>query len=144
MKKALTLVLSLLVGISFAANQEVAADVIQIKAPSVKATTINIRQTKILMDVVNTGSQSHTVIAVVSPVAKKVQLHKTTKQKNHSMMTAVKDIKVPAHRGQKLTNSGLHIMLIGLTKQLTAGQEVPVTLVFEDGSEITVYARASV
>jgi copper(I)-binding protein len=45
-----------------------------------------------------------------------------------------------AGRGQLLQPGGTHVMLMGLTEELAAGDEVTLTLEFEDGStsELTV------
>ena len=50
------------------------------------------------------------------------------------MMRRIDKIDVPANGETVLKPGGLHVMFIGLKHDLKVGQNVPVTLTFEDGS----------
>ena len=56
-------------------------------------------------------------------------------------MRQVKQIDIPAHGDTVLQPGGLHVMLIGLKGELKPGDNVAVTLVFEDGSKKLVEAQ---
>jgi copper(I)-binding protein len=51
-------------------------------------------------------------------------------------MREVDAIPVPARGAVTLRPGGLHLMLIGLTRPLAAGETVPVTLRFERAGEV--------
>ena len=50
-------------------------------------------------------------------------------------------IEVPAGGQVELKPGGYHVMLIGLTRDLTDGEKFPLTLQFEKGGEVTVEAE---
>jgi copper(I)-binding protein len=50
-------------------------------------------------------------------------------------MRRVGKIELPAGATIGLQPGGLHVMLIGLQQKLVPGEEVPITLLFEDGSK---------
>ncbi|MEN8167219.1 MAG: copper chaperone PCu(A)C [Pseudomonadota bacterium] len=49
-------------------------------------------------------------------------------------------VDLPAGEAVKLEPGGLHVMLIGLERQLSSGEDVEITLVFGDGSRSTLTA----
>jgi copper(I)-binding protein len=55
-------------------------------------------------------------------------------------MRRVERIDLPAGETVTLEPGGLHIMLIGLSRQLSPGEEVEIRLTFEDGSGTTLTA----
>jgi len=55
-------------------------------------------------------------------------------------MRQVKQIDLPAQGTTTLKPGGLHVMFLGLKSELSSGQPVPVTLIFEDGSQTTIQA----
>lgn len=90
------------------------------------------------MTVFNHGQEPDRLIAVESPIAKKVELH------SHSMTDGVMRMRriqaVEVHPGEPalLAPGGNHVMLMGLHAKLTEGQSFPVTLVFEKAGNVTV------
>jgi copper(I)-binding protein len=56
-------------------------------------------------------------------------------------MRQVESIPVPAKGSVELKPGGYHVMLIGLTKDLKAGDTLPVTLTFEPGGTVKVTAK---
>ena len=78
------------------------------------------------------------LIGVSSSVAKEMQLHSMSMEGNIMKMREVKSIDVPANGEVKLQPGGLHLMFIGLNKQLKAGESVPVKLKFEKAGEIEI------
>jgi periplasmic copper chaperone A len=56
-------------------------------------------------------------------------------------MQPVSSIKVPAGGSVQLKPGSYHIMLIGLTHPLAAGQSFPVTLKFQDAGTVKVQAH---
>ncbi|MEU5875318.1 copper chaperone PCu(A)C [Glycomyces sp. NPDC047369] len=72
-----------------------------------------------------------------------VELHETVESGGEMIMQPVDDgFTVPAGGEHELAPGGDHIMLMGLTAPIVAGDEVTVTLRFEDGSDLDVTAVA--
>jgi copper(I)-binding protein len=56
-------------------------------------------------------------------------------------MHPISSIVLHPHSDMSLHKGGLHIMLVDTDKVETKGKVVPVTLVFEDGSEIRLHVK---
>ena len=69
-----------------------------------------------------------------SPVAGMVQIHQMAMSGNVMKMHPVKAVELPAGKTVDLAPGGYHIMLMGLKKQIKAGDSVPLTLVLDDAS----------
>jgi copper(I)-binding protein len=89
----------------------------------------------------NKGSNPDRLIQARSDVAEAVELHKTEMQGEVMTMQQVEAIDVPAGGQVELKPGGLHIMLIGLKKDLTPGEVIDLVLVFEKAGEIPVKAE---
>jgi copper(I)-binding protein len=86
------------------------------------------------------------LVAVNSTVAAAVELH-TMEMTDHVMkMRQVDSIELPAGQVVNLASGGLHIMLMGLKRQLKEGDTVPLSLVIEskNGKRETVVVSAPV
>jgi hypothetical protein len=73
-----------------------------------------------------------------SDIARAVELHKSEMQGEVMTMKPVEFIEVPANGQVKLEPGGLHIMLIGLSEELTPGQKEKITLYFEKAGELPI------
>ncbi len=90
---------------------------------------------------VNNGSTPDRLLRVESDVAKAVELH-ISEMKNEVMtMRPVEAIDLPAGGQAELKPGGLHIMLVGLRRELKVGDQVTLRLVFEKASPLTVQAE---
>jgi copper(I)-binding protein len=96
--------------------------------------------TAIYFTVVNAGKAPNTLVKASSNVAKMVALHQTSMEGGVMRMTHVPHIKVPAEGRTELKPGGLHVMVMGLKRDLKPGDMVKVTLQFEHGGEMTVAA----
>ncbi|MEG3767440.1 copper chaperone PCu(A)C [Alteromonas sp. 14N.309.X.WAT.G.H12] len=84
-----------------------------------------------------TNSQLH-LLSVKTPsnIAEDVQIHTTEMTDGMMRMRQLKDgIVITPHSQHEFVPGGDHIMLIGLIQGLDEGSQVPLTLVFADGSE---------
>ncbi|MFC3078678.1 copper chaperone PCu(A)C [Phenylobacterium terrae] len=88
------------------------------------------------MTVRNHGKAAQTLVKVESPVAKKVEMHRTVTAGGVSRMQPVGQLVIPAGGEAKFAPGGQHLMLIGLTRPLKAGQHVPATLTFASGVKV--------
>jgi len=105
----------------------------------------DITMTAAFMSLTNPGDSGIKLTSATSPVAGLVQLHEMT-MKDGKMVMQEKAGGIDVREGSHahLAPSGDHVMLMELTKGLKAGDEVPLTLKFSDGSthDLTVPVKA--
>ncbi len=107
----------------------------EVKAP-------NGNNTEVKMNIKNSGNETVDIIAAYSPIDEKTQLHHfVTNSNGQRVMKQISSIEVYPHNEVDLSFQELHIMLIGLKDKLKKGQDVPVTLILEDGSTISITAK---
>ncbi|HZH46134.1 MAG TPA: copper chaperone PCu(A)C [Roseococcus sp.] len=78
------------------------------------------------------------LLAASTPAAARLELHNVERDGEVMRMREVAAIPVPARGSVTLQPGGLHLMLIGLTAPLVAGETIPVTLRFERAGEMRV------
>ena len=139
MHKAITALLALFVfAPAFAGT---AADDIQVMDPWAREVPPNMTTSAGFLTMKNTGSVEHRLVAAESPWTGMVELHTHINDKGVMRMRPVKDMPVPAGGTTELKPGGLHLMLMKLNRHLKAGDRMPVTLVFEDGSKKEIQAE---
>jgi copper(I)-binding protein len=72
------------------------------------------------------------LVAASSPVAGVVEIHEMAMENNIMRMRQVPGIDVPAGSRVALKPGGYHVMLMELKQPLKVGEQVPITLTFED------------
>ncbi|MBN2856272.1 MAG: copper chaperone PCu(A)C [Halothiobacillaceae bacterium] len=92
----------------------------------------------VFLDMKNTSDKPEALVKAAAPGFKEVQLHKSIEVNGMHKMIEQKEIAIAPHGETKLAPGGFHIMLIGPEKALVAGETVPVTLSFADGSSETL------
>ena len=88
----------------------------------------------------NKGAASDKLVALSSPAAKAVEIHTMAMEGNLMKMREV-DGGLEVKPGQKIAmqpGNGYHIMLMGLSQPLKAGDKVPLTLTFEKAGKVDV------
>lgn len=91
--------------------------------------------------IVNDTGQADALLGASSPAAATVELHETSADASGQMaMHPVERIELPAAGRVALEAGGLHVMLIDLTGDLVAGQEIELTLDFEHAPDLVVRA----
>jgi copper(I)-binding protein len=93
------------------------------------------------MTIVNKGRQGDRLITVNSDIAQAVEIHISEMEDGVMTMHQVEGVDIPTRGRIELKPGGLHVMLIGLRRDLTAGDQVMLTLGFENSGEIVVEAR---
>lgn len=79
----------------------------------------------------NGGAAADRLVKAESDVATAVELHKTTMDGGMMKMAQVDGIALPAQGQAELKPGGLHVMLIGLKRELKAGEKLKLKLHFE-------------
>jgi copper(I)-binding protein len=96
----------------------------------------------VYMTLNNPSAASDRLISAQTDVAHSVEIHETRMEGDVMRMQQVEDgIETPAGGQVELKPGGLHIMLIGLTRDLNVGDTFPVTLKFASGATLTVEAE---
>lgn len=96
--------------------------------------------------VVLESSEEARLVAVTTPAAASAEIHASEERAGIMRMRALDALPLPAGRRVALKPGGFHIMLLGLTRALAAGDQVPLTLTIEgrDGRRRRVEVRAEV
>ncbi|MDD4965715.1 copper chaperone PCu(A)C [Halothiobacillus sp.] len=92
----------------------------------------------VFLNMNNQTDKPEALVKAEAPGFKLVQLHKSIEVNGMHKMIEQKEIVVPAHGETRLAPGGYHIMLIQPEKRLQAGDSLPVTLTFADGSHETI------
>lgn len=79
----------------------------------------------------NDTGKSDRLLKISSPVAEKVQVHRTEVLDGIARMREVAVLHVAAGETVKFEPNGMHLMLMGLKKPLVEGQAFELSLVFE-------------
>lgn len=82
-----------------------------------------------------TASDNARLVAVQSPVAGVAEIHEMAMDKDVMRMRAVPGLALKAGSTVELKPGGFHLMLMDLKQALKAGDNVPITLVFEDAAQ---------
>jgi periplasmic copper chaperone A len=95
----------------------------------------------IYMQIDNKGNTPEKLIKVESGVAATVEMHQTTMDGEVMKMGPVESIDIPANSKVEFKPGGYHIMLVGLKKELKAGEKIHLTLIFETSGSLDVDAE---
>jgi copper(I)-binding protein len=95
----------------------------------------------VYMLIENQSNTTDKLVSVSSDVAQFVEVHKTEMQDGVMRMMQVEYIEVPAKGKAELKPGGYHVMLIGLKKDLVAGETINLVLNFELAGHIEVQAE---
>ncbi|HEY5732016.1 MAG TPA: copper chaperone PCu(A)C [Anaerolineales bacterium] len=88
----------------------------------------------------NHNAGSDELIGTASGIADAVEIHESKMDGDVMMMNRVEAVMLEPSTKVEFMPGGLHIMLIGLKKDLKAGDEIEVTLRFRDSPDITLKA----
>lgn len=112
-----------------------AAD-IQVEGAWARATAPG--QDTAMVDLVITSAKVASLTGFSCPACKTAEMHSMTHDNGMMKMREVKSIELPAGRRVSLSESGYHLMLIGLKAPLKAGDSVPLTLNIKVGNKDVV------
>jgi copper(I)-binding protein len=86
--------------------------------------------------VVTNAGKPDVLVKVETPLAARVEMHSSSMAGGVMSMKKVERVPVPAGGQAAFAPGGYHLMLIGLTKTLKAGDKVPATLTFASGAKV--------
>jgi periplasmic copper chaperone A len=112
---------------------------IKVEQPWARATPAGATTGAVYMTLANETHTADRLTAASSDVAGTAQIHQMSVVNGvMKMRQLVNGLAIPAGGSVTLKPGGYHVMLIGLKKQLMAGQTLPLTLTFADGGKISI------
>jgi copper(I)-binding protein len=92
----------------------------------------------------NSGRTADALVRVESPLAARVEMHSSSMAGGVMSMRPEPRVAVPAGGKVAFAPGGYHLMLIGLTRTVKAGDTIPATLTFASGARLkTAFAVGS-
>lgn len=88
------------------------------------------------MTLANPDAKPDALVGAQSPLAREVQIHQSSMKAGIASMQRLDRVPLPAGGRVTFAPGGYHLMLMGLTKALKAGDAVPVTLIFASGARV--------
>lgn len=82
-----------------------------------------------------TPSTNARLVEAKSPVAGVVEIHEMAMENDIMKMRQIPGLDLAAGRTTELKPGGYHVMLMDLKQPLKGGEQVPITLVFEDDAK---------
>lgn len=122
--------------------QDITSGSLTIEHPWSRPTIGNAPNSAAYLKITNSGGTPDTLTGVKSDVAKRVELHMVKMDDGVMRMRAAKDgVTVPANGSVELKPGGVHIMLMGLSRKLTAGQMFDLTLQFKHQGAVPIQVK---
>jgi hypothetical protein len=132
----LALILSL-IGTSYADS---IAEKVTVSDPFIRAVPPVVKTTAAFMQLRYSGPAEEFLVAAETPAAGAVELHMHEHDDGVMRMRKIPHIHLPPGKTVSLEPGGLHIMLFDLQAPLTEGDQIPLTLIFADGSSKPIEA----
>lgn len=117
------------------------ADDLEITGAWVRATPPNRDVTAAYLVISNRSDQPRELRSVETPAAAYTELHAMRQVDDMMEMEKIEGVVVPPQGAAVLEPGGNHIMLFGVSNPLAEGEEVTLTLRFDDQSARTVTAE---
>lgn len=95
------------------------------------------------LEITNNGRSPQQLIGVETAAANTVEIHETQMDGDMMHMRPAASVNIPGGETVKLEPGGKHIMLMGLTAPLAAGDTILLTLTFDSGAALEVEAVVS-
>lgn len=90
------------------------------------------------MTIENGNDVDRKLVRAKAPGFDRIELHRSVEVDGVHQMKRQDAILVPANGSVTLAPGGYHVMLIGVQEPPRAGDRIPLTLIFDDGEEMTV------
>lgn len=86
--------------------------------------------------IANHAAKADAVTAATTPLAARVEMHAMSMANGIMSMSKVDRVAVPGGGQAEFGPGGYHLMMVGLTRTLSVGERVPVTLTFASGAKV--------
>ena len=120
-----------------------ASDVFNFSEMQIRATVAGTQSSAAYLKITNNGFSDDRLIAAKAAIAQLVEIHSMEMDNGVMRMRAVDGgLAIAAGESVTLAPGGLHIMLMGLTKDLAPGTQHEIVLVFEKAGDIKLTGTA--
>ena len=108
---------------------------VEIEGAYARASIPNVPNSAAFFVIKNNSDKDIAITSANSDVAEKNELHTHIKENKMMKMMKIEKLVVPAKSSLELKSGGNHVMLMGLKKELKAGDEINLELSFSDGDK---------
>ncbi|WP_205741914.1 copper chaperone PCu(A)C [Halomonas marinisediminis] len=122
------------------ASSAALADSLRVEGAHVRAVPPVSTTTAAFMVLHNEGEADRSLVAASTPAARVAELHNHVDVDGVMQMRRVEAVPVPANASVSLAPGGYHLMLIDLAAPLHEGDEVTLSLTFDDGQTLELEA----
>lgn len=105
--------------------------------------TFSMPMTAAYLLITNDSHDTDRLLGAESPAARVVEIHQTVMQNDVASMQHMPSVEIPAGGMLKFEPGGYHLMLIDLQQTLKDGDEIEITLMFENAGQVTITAIAN-
>ena len=95
------------------------------------------------LELTNSSSQPRYLVDVTSPIYESAELHVSRVVNDIATMERLAQIELPPGKTVLFEPGGLHLMLMGPKSKQTDGEEIPLTLVFQNGEKLEASAKVT-
>lgn len=111
---------------------------IEIEGAYARASIPNVPNSAAFFVIKNNSNKDIAITSANSDIAEKNELHTHIKENKMMKMMKIEKLVVPAKSSLELKSGGDHVMLMGLKKELKAGDEISLELSFSDGDKKSI------
>ena len=111
---------------------------VKIEGAYARASIPNMPNSAAFFVIKNNSDKDIAITSANSDVAEKNELHTHIKENKMMKMMKIEKLVVPAKSSLELKSGGDHVMLMGLKKELKAGDEISLELSFSDGDKKSI------
>ena len=111
---------------------------IEIERAYARASIPNMPNSAAFFVIKNNSDKDIAITSANSDIAEKNELHTHIKENKMMKMMKIEKLVVPAKSSLELKSGGDHVMLMGLKKELKAGDEINLELSFSDGDKKSI------
>ena len=111
---------------------------VEIDGAYARASIPNVPNSAAFFVIKNNSDKDIAITSANSDIAKKNELHTHIKENKMMKMMKIEKLVVPAKSSLELKSGGDHVMLMGLKKELKAGDEINLELSFSDGDKKSI------
>ena len=111
---------------------------VEIDGAYARASIPNVPNSAAFFVIKNNSDKDIAITGANSDIAEKNELHTHIKENKMMKMMKIEKLVVPAKSSLELKSGGDHVMLMGLKKELKAGDEMSLELSFSDGDKKSI------